>query len=33
MGGCDKRTLVREAEKSPTVEAVAMKQLVETVTD
>jgi hypothetical protein len=33
MGGCDKRTCVREAVESSSVEAVASKRLVETVID
>jgi hypothetical protein len=32
-GGCDKRTLAREAEESLSVEAVDRKRLVETVID
>jgi hypothetical protein len=33
MGGCNMRTQAQEVEESPSVEAVARKQLVETVLD
>jgi hypothetical protein len=33
MDGCDKRTLVWEAEESPSAEAIARKRLMETVVD
>jgi hypothetical protein len=33
MGGCDKRTRMRESEESPLIEVVARKRLVKTVID